>query len=160
MSTQVTTASRGAHVYPVPPPAYYGAGLVAGALLERLAPLPLGGHRALTVAGAALVVAGATLAVAGVAGVVRHRTTIVPHRSVSALVTSGGYRWSRNPMYAGLAVAYLGVSALIGSWWPLVLWPVVLTAVARFVIRPEERYLNDRFGRQYLDYSARVRRWL
>lgn len=160
MAVHSPTVSDGARVFPLPPPLYYAAGLAGGALLDRLAPLPLDGPRIVTAAGVALVVAGAVLTGSGVAGVVAHRTTIVPHRPVSTLVTGGGYRWSRNPMYAGLAVAYLGVAALIGSWWPVLLWPLVLVTVARVVIRPEERYLSERFGQEYGDYCARVRRWL
>lgn len=160
MSTQVHTGSHGARVIPVPPPLYYGAGLAAGALLEQAVPLPLAGSTPVTAAGVALVVAGLALAGSGIAGVVSHRTTIVPHRPVATLVTGGGYRWSRNPMYTGLAVAYLGAAVLIGSWWPLALWPVVLTAVALLVIRPEEEYLTARFGEQYRAYRTRVRRWL
>jgi protein-S-isoprenylcysteine O-methyltransferase Ste14 len=79
---------------------------------------------------------------------------------VSALITTGAYRMSRNPMYTGLAIAYLGGALLIGSWWPVLLWPVVIAAITALVIRPEERYLGERFGPAYADYCARVRRWL
>jgi protein-S-isoprenylcysteine O-methyltransferase Ste14 len=92
--------------------------------------------------------------------VIRHRTTIVPHHPVAALITTGAYRWSRNPMYTGLAIAYLGGALLVGSWWPAALWPLAVLAVARLVIRPEERYLTERFGQTYADYRAQVRRWL
>jgi protein-S-isoprenylcysteine O-methyltransferase Ste14 len=63
-------------------------------------------------------------------------------------------------MYTGLAIAYLGVALLLGSWWPLVLWPLVVVAVRQLVIRPEEQYLTQRFGQAYTDYEGRVRRWL
>ena len=144
----------------IPPPLYYGAGFVAGVLLDRLAPLSIGGRPITTVAGTVAGVLGLTLTWTGVAGVIRHRTTIVPHHPVSALITTGSYRWSRNPMYAGLAIAYLGGSLLVGSWWPVALWPAVIYAVTRLVIRPEERYLTERFGQTYADYRGRVRRWL
>jgi protein-S-isoprenylcysteine O-methyltransferase Ste14 len=75
-------------------------------------------------------------------------------------MTTGGYRLSRNPMYAGLGIAYLGAALLLGSWWPVVLWPLVMLAVDRLVIRPEETYLSERFGQDYSDYRAHVRRWL
>jgi protein-S-isoprenylcysteine O-methyltransferase Ste14 len=155
-----TEPNRGARVIFIPPPLYYVAGLVAGAALDRLVGLPIGGRPATVVAGAALAGAGLALMAGGVVGVIRHRTTIVPHHRVASLVTTGAYRLSRNPMYTGLAIGYLGVALLIGSWWPVALWPVVLLAVRRLVIRPEERYLQDRFGQTYADYRARVRRWL
>jgi protein-S-isoprenylcysteine O-methyltransferase Ste14 len=103
---------------------------------------------------------GVALAAGGIAGVIRHRTTIVPHHPVANLVTSGAYRLSRNPMYAGLATVYVGGAFLAGTWWPLVFWPVVLALVTALVIRPEERYLAQRFGETYARYRAEVRRWL
>lgn len=160
MSSSPLVRSRGAAVPFVPPPLYYAAGLVGGALLDREVAAPLGGRPVTSAVGAAVVAAGLALAVGGVAGVVRHRTTIVPHHPVSALVRVGAYRLSRNPMYAGLGIAYLGAALLIGSWWPMVLWPAVMVAVDRLVVRREERYLAQRFSAQYADYCARVRRWL
>jgi protein-S-isoprenylcysteine O-methyltransferase Ste14 len=100
------------------------------------------------------------LAFSGVAAVIRHRTTIVPHHPVATLLTGGVYRLSRNPMYTGLAVAYLGLALLSGCWWPLALWPLVIVVVRQLVIRPEEHYLTQRFGQTYTDYRSRVRRWL
>ena len=87
-------------------------------------------------------------------------STIVPHHAVSSLVTTGPYRFSRNPMYAGLAVAHVGGALLAGTWWPLVTLPFAVLAVRQIVIGPEERYLAARFGQVYADYRARVRRWL
>jgi protein-S-isoprenylcysteine O-methyltransferase Ste14 len=151
---------RGARVIFVPPPLYYVAGLVAGMAAHAVAPLPIGGRPATAVAGAVVLVLGLMLTAGGVAGVVRHRTTIVPHHPVATLVTDGAYRISRNPMYTGLATAYLGAAVLLGSWWPVALSPVVVLAVLALVIRPEERYLGERFGPAYADYRARVRRWV
>jgi protein-S-isoprenylcysteine O-methyltransferase Ste14 len=144
----------------IPPPLYYAAGLAGGMAIDAAAALPLGGRPATVVAGVLITVLGLALTAAGVAAVIRHRTTIVPHHPVATLLTGGPYRLSRNPMYTGLAVAYLGLALLLGSWWPLVLWPLVVVAVRRLVIRPEERYLAQRFGRTYSDYTSDVRRWL
>jgi protein-S-isoprenylcysteine O-methyltransferase Ste14 len=151
---------RGARVIFIPPPLYYAGGLAGGMALNGVVALPLGGRPGTAVAGAALAALGLALAFAGVAAVVRHRTTIVPHHPVATLLTGGAYRLSRNPMYTGLAVAYLGLTPLLGSWWPLALWPLVIVAVRRLVIRPEEHYLTQRFGLIYTDYQTRVRRWL
>jgi len=117
----------GARVPGVPPPLYFGAAFAAGMLL-RAATVPLSvGARPPTLAVAAfLLVSGTALAVAGVIEVVRHQTTIVPHRAVSALVTTGPYRITRNPMYTGLATAYLGCALLTGSWWPVATLPFAL----------------------------------
>jgi protein-S-isoprenylcysteine O-methyltransferase Ste14 len=155
-----TEAQRGARVIYIPPPLYYAAGLAGGMAINGVVALPIGGRPATAVAGAVLAALGLTLAFTGVAAVIRHRTTIVPHHPVATLLTGGAYRLSRNPMYTGLAIAYLGLALLFGSWWPLALWPLVILAVRQLVIRPEEHYLTRRFGRTYTDYQSRVRRWL
>lgn len=159
MSTNAE-AQQGARVIFIPPPLYYAAGLAGGMAINGVVALPLGGRPATAVAGVVVAALGLALAFAGVAAVIRHRTTIVPHRPVATLLTGGAYRLSRNPMYTGLAIAYLGLALLFGSWWPLALWPLVIVAVRHLVIRREEQYLAQRFGQAYTDYQSRVRRWL
>lgn len=159
MSANAET-QHGARVIFIPPPLYYAAGLAGGMAINGMVALPLGGRPATTVAGAVVTALGLAFAFAGVAAVIRHRTTIVPHHPVATLHTGGAYRLSRNPMYTGLAIAYLGLALIFGSWWPLTLWPLVIVAVRQLVIRPEEHYLIQRFGQAYTDYQARVRRWL
>jgi len=158
--TSQTDAQRGARVIFIPPPLYYAAGLAGGLAVNGLVALPVGGRPATAVAGALVAALGLALAFGGVVAVIRHRTTIVPHHPVATLLTGGAYRISRNPMYTGLAIAYLGLALVFGSWWPLVLWPLVIVAVRQLVIRPEEDYLTRRFGRTYTGYRSRVRRWL
>jgi protein-S-isoprenylcysteine O-methyltransferase Ste14 len=160
MSPSAATPEGGARVFPIPPPLYYAAGFATGMLVHRVAPLPIRGRPASAVAGAVVLAGGAGLANAGFATIIGHHSTVVPHHPVSTLVTNGVYRYTRNPMYTGLAVAYVGGSLLAGSWWPLLILPAVVGAVRRLAIDPEERYLADRFGATYDDYRARVPRWL
>lgn len=155
-----TARGPGARVPRLPPPLYYGAAFAAGMLLRAGAALSIGSRPVTAVAGAVLLTAGSALCLGAVGAVRRNRTTIVPHRPVSKLLTSGAYGISRNPMYTGLTVAYLGGTALSGSWWPLATLAIAVALIRRLVIGPEERYLAERFGRTYLDYRARVRRWL
>lgn len=151
----------GARVIPVPPPLYFGGAFAAGmALNVASSGLRFGTGPALLVVGSGVVAAGAGFVVAGIAQVRKARTTIVPHRPVTALLTSGAFRFSRNPMYTGLAVAYLGGVVLAGSCWPLLTWPLALLAVRVLVIGPEERYLDTRFGDAYRDYSSHTHRWI
>jgi protein-S-isoprenylcysteine O-methyltransferase Ste14 len=155
-----TGTRHGARVIFIPPPLYYAAGLAGGMAINGAVALPLGGCPATAVAGTVVTALGLAFAFSGVAAVIRHRTTIVPHHPVATLLTGGAYRLSRNPMYTGLAIAYLGLALLLGSWWPLALWPLVIVTVRQLVIRPEEHYLGHRFGQTYTDYRSRVRRWL
>src|SRR5689334_19330551 len=115
----------------VPVPWVYVLGYLVGAGLERVAPLtpraqvPSG----VFVAGVILFAAGAVLAGWGWALFHRAGTTRVPGRASVALVTSGPYRVSRNPMYVGLALAYLGEAGMLRQAWPVVVLPVVLAYV-------------------------------
>ncbi len=118
------------------------------------------GRPASALVGGALLVAGLGLDLAGVATVVANRTTIVPHRPVAKLITHGIYRFSRNPMYKGLAIVVAGDALVAGTWWPVVLLPLVLLAVRRLVTQPEETYLAERYGPIYADYRRSVRQWL
>ncbi|HEY8654609.1 MAG TPA: isoprenylcysteine carboxylmethyltransferase family protein [Dermatophilaceae bacterium] len=161
VTSQGASQPAGARALRVPPPLYYGAAFAAGMLLRAAsAPLPLGARPEALVVAVVLLVSGTGLALAAVIGVVRNQTTIVPHHAVSALVTTGAYRITRNPMYTGLAMAHLGGALLTDSWWPLATFPFALLAVRRLVIDPEERYLANKFGQPYSNYQTRVRRWL
>lgn len=156
----VPARARGARVFPIPPPAYYGAAFAAAMVLQRTVPLDVPGGRTRALLGAAILVAGLALDVAGVASVLAHRTTIVPHRPVAKLITTGIYRFSRNPMYTGLAIVVAGGALLAATWWPLLLLPLALVAVRQLAIKPEEAYLVECYGSVYADYRLRVRRWL
>lgn len=152
--------TAGAQVILIPPPLYYGIAFAVGVVIQQIVPLDIPALPATTPIGLTVLIAGSALCVAAVVAVVRHHTTIVPHHPVSALLTGGAYRVSRNPMYTGLALIVGGGSLIAGTWWPLILLPVALTAVRRLVIDPEERYLTTRFGPSYTTYRATVRRWL
>ncbi len=156
-----TTSAHGAQVLPVPPPLFYGLAFAVGMVLHAMiVPLPMGGGLARVVPGLILVGAGFALAGSAVARVRRRHTTIVPHRPVAALLTDGPYRLSRNPMYTGLALTYLGCTVLADTWWPLLTLPVALLGIQALVIGPEEPYLATRFGHGYTDYTQHTRRWL
>lgn len=110
-----------------------------------------------------------TLALVGVAfdasGLIafrRAKTTINPMKpkSASALIDSGVYRVTRNPMYVGLVFLLCGWAVFLWSWWAL-LGPFAFAAyIGRFQIAPEEKALAELFGAEYLAYKAKVRRWL
>jgi protein-S-isoprenylcysteine O-methyltransferase Ste14 len=156
------SAPRGAAVRFPFPPALFAVPLAAALAVDRRVrlPLPGAGSAALTCAGIAVGAAGIALSASGMVAVLRRRTTVVPHRPVTRLVTTGPYRVSRNPMYAGQAGALVGAGLATGSWWPLAAAAVSMLATSRLVIGPEEDYLAGRFGDEYAHYRSRVRRWL
>jgi protein-S-isoprenylcysteine O-methyltransferase Ste14 len=134
-----------------------------GAGLEQIWPVRLGGDvggRASSAVGGVLFTIGALIAGWGLVTFQRARTTTVPGESSSRLVTWGPYRFSRNPMYVGLTIAYLGEAFLLRQVWPGVLLPVVLAYVNWVVIPVEQARLTDMFDAEYVAYQRRVRRWL
>ena len=159
MSDDSSPANAGVHF---PPPLLYVAGIVAGWLAHRVHPLPITGHPSAARTALVIVLGLGWLALLAPAwtGFLRKRTTIIPNRPAAALVTSGVYRFTRNPMYVSLVLLYLAVTLALDSWWPLVLLPLVVIAVDRLVIRREEWYLAHAFPGEYDEYRRRVRRWL
>ena len=146
-----------------PPPFLFAAGfLVAWALHDRV-PLPLlprGAQRAGETAGMILAGAGLLLMFWGLATFHAHRTAVFPNRPAAHIVREGPYRYTRNPMYTGMTVAYCGLTLLINAVWPLLMLPIVLVLLVRLVISREERYLASAFPSEYAEYRRKVRRWL
>ena len=90
----------------------------------------------------------------------RHETGLLPGDATTAMIESGPYRLSRNPLYVGLLALYLAIALLGSTFWGLVLFPVAVLLVLWGAILPEERFLHARFGEAYDAYRHRVRRWL
>jgi len=146
----------------VPPPV---AGLISGALAwlasAALGPTAIAFSIRLTGAGA-LVLLGFAITLAGVRVVRRAKTTLNPIKpeTTSALVTSGIYRYTRNPMYLGMATWLLAWSAWLGTPVGLLGAPLFMLYMNRFQIGPEERALSKLFGAEFAAYRTRARRWL
>jgi protein-S-isoprenylcysteine O-methyltransferase Ste14 len=106
--------------------------------------------------------AGLLLALAGVAAFRQARTTVNPTTpgAASAVVTTGVYRWTRNPMYLGFLLALIGWGLLLANPWSLLGWPAFVAYMNRFQIQPEEAMLTAKFGAAYVGYMRQVRRWL
>jgi protein-S-isoprenylcysteine O-methyltransferase Ste14 len=145
-----------------PPPAIYALALGAGFLAHRLWPVALWPDhlRAMRVAGILLFLAGLGIALAAVRTFRATGTSPNPTRPSKALAFAGPYRFTRNPMYLGLFLASAGFAVFWNAFWPLATLPFAILAMTVFVIRREERYLEERFGQPYHDYTRRVRRWL
>lgn len=112
--------------------------------------------------GVALLLAGVGVAISGVVAFRQARTTVDPRhpQKMSALVTSGVYRATRNPMYLGMLLALVGWACWLGRFPPFFLPPFFVIFLNRFQIAPEERALARMFGPGFAAYRARVRRWI
>lgn len=143
-----------------PPPLVYAAGLGAGWWLQQV--WPLGFNATLMVRQMAWGALGFGLALMlwAVWVIWRHHTTVNPYKAASTLVTHGPFAYTRNPIYVADMLVYFAVTVLMGSAWPLVLVPLVWVIMRYGVIAHEEAHLTAKFGQDYLDYCARVRRWI
>ena len=88
------------------------------------------------------------------------KNTLVLIKPASSLQATGIYSITRNPMYVGLGLIYLGMSCFVGNWWNIILFPLLLLIVQEYIIKREEKYLVRRFGQEYIFYKTKVRRWL
>lgn len=140
---------------PFPPPLIPLAGLLAGFLLDWVAPLRLGFTSGLF--GLALGLGG--LALVGMA-LAELRQDAHPFHAASALRTGGVLRFTRNPIYLGFVLLVAGAALASGNAWLWLAVPLVWLGLDRVVVVREERYLAARFPAEYIAYCARVRRWL
>jgi protein-S-isoprenylcysteine O-methyltransferase Ste14 len=116
--------------------------------------------RASTFAGGLLFTLGAVIAGWSLVIFRKAHTTTVPGKMSAKLVTWGPYRFTRNPMYVGLTLAYLGEAGLLKQIWPVFLLPLTIPYLNWTVIPVEEAKLKEVFHGEYEQYRARVRRWI
>ncbi len=147
----------------VPPPWAFILMYLAGVALQRILPMGIRSPELtwiIRVAGFVFVVVGIAFAASALGIFRKAKTTTVPFATPSTLVISGPYRFTRNPMYVGLTLIYLGVAGTRNEIWPVVLLPLLLAYINFLVIPVEEKNLRGVFGDTYKAYGTRVRRWL
>jgi protein-S-isoprenylcysteine O-methyltransferase Ste14 len=142
------------------PPLIYLAGIVIGIVITIWIPTKIVPSSLAWMLGGIVIICGGVLAGSAILKFKGVGTTVRPDRAASTLVVVGPYRISRNPMYFGLALVYVGIALADQSVWALILLPVVLTVIQRRAIEPEEAFLERRFGADYIRYKDNVRRWI
>ena len=161
MNRQTSTANQDVpKLGVVRPPLVFLVSILLGTLLQLALPLPVLPRTLALPLGASLVVAAVALFASAV-GKFRAAGTPVPARQpTTAIVRTGPYRFSRNPIYLAFSLFQLVIAIWANSLW-LLATLVVAAALMHYVVIPkEEEYLERRFGSQYLEYKASVRRWL
>jgi len=146
----------------VPVPWVFVLTYLLGVVLESVRPgvAPPDAARASLIVGGLLFAAGAAIMAWALLIFRRARTTTVPGMPSARLVTWGPYRFSRNPMYVGLFLAYLGEAGLLKQIWPVLVLPLTLAYLNWTVIPVEEARLQQVFQDEYDAYRSRVRRWI
>lgn len=146
------------------PPAVPLLTVVAGILAERLWPLSTG----ITISPVVRHVIGGLIIVTAIAGLGAWSVMLMrrsgqsenPWKPTTSIIDYGPFRITRNPMYLQMVIVCVGVAVLLANVWIALLTPLCALVLDRLVIQHEEEYLQRKFGQQYLDYKARVRRWI
>jgi len=146
----------------VPPPLVYLGTLVLALGLDYAVAGPGPGlpGTARIVAGIALLLAGTAIPLSAIFRFRAAGTEVRPWMPSTALVTTGIYHYTRNPMYIGMSLIYAGIALLADSLIALAVLVPLLVAITYGVIMREERYLEVTFGEEYRRYKGRVRRWV
>ncbi len=156
-------SSAAARLARIPAPLLFAAVFAAGAALQHGLALPLPGAGALAtldLMGTMLANASLLLTLPCMLLFARERTTLLPGSVPSRLVVRGPYRYSRNPLYLALVLAYAGFAGMYQLPWALVLLPLPVAWLQRLTIPFEEARMHALFGEDYARYRRRVRRWV
>jgi protein-S-isoprenylcysteine O-methyltransferase Ste14 len=142
------------------PPLLYAGTFVVVLVLRWFWPMPILGHGITLWPGLALVVLGVAIIVPGRRALQAAGTNVNPALPTTTIVTSGPFRFSRNPLYVGLTLVYFGLTLAFNTWWGLVVLVPLLIIMHTGVVLREERYLEQKFGETYRQYCSRVRRYV
>ena len=141
-------------------PLLLAVAIVLTGALQWLAPLPFFTSLPSRILGVVLFLGGFALGFPALRGMLKARTSPNPHRPVQALVRDTTYRFTRNPMYLGMLISYAGLFIFLRNPWFILFLPILFWLFTSLVIIPEEKYLEEKFGQDYLDFKSRVHRWI
>jgi len=134
--------------------------IVIAYFLGRFVSVPFSAPPFLRYVGLGLTFVGFLLGIGAFYEFRKSRTTLDPHASVKQLVTSGIYRFTRNPIYLGFLLMVIGLPLNSGLYWGILMAPLYIMMMTRLVIEREEAYLEKKFKGVYTSYKSSVRRWL
>jgi len=149
-------------VIKVPPPLYMPLAIAVALILEKLVfPLPLNWNTPATrIVGWGLIILGFGMIFSINRQMRAKGTNPNPGTPTTALLTTGIYSITRNPMYLFGGVVVAGACILFNTWWGLPAMILNWVLYYYWAIKPEEAYLEGKFGQEYLDYKKKVRRWI
>ena len=144
----------------VPAPFFYAGVLVIGIVLNAFFPVPFLPSVVALIVGLPLIAIGILVVRSAFRALGRENTSPDPYEPTTKIVVDGPFRFTRNPIYLSFTLIYLGITLAFNTLWALLLLLPVLLAIDRGVILREEKYLEPKFGDEYLRYKAKVRRWI
>jgi protein-S-isoprenylcysteine O-methyltransferase Ste14 len=142
-----------------PPPLIYAVAFLAALGLHALSPMPILNSRLALLIGFIPLLLGLAIVIPGRNALAGAGTNVNPMRPTTTIVTSGPYRFTRNPLYVGLTLMYCGLTLGFNTWWGFILLVPVLIVMHLGVVQREERYLEQKFGEPYRKYKSTVRRY-
>jgi protein-S-isoprenylcysteine O-methyltransferase Ste14 len=143
-----------------PPPLIYLGTLIFGLLLGRRFSIRFLPRKLARCLGLPLLGGGALLLGWFERAMRQADTPTSPYKPVEHIATEGPFRYTRNPGYLAMTLIYAGIASLANALWANLLLPASLLVIQHGVIEREERYLEGKFGEEYLSYKAQVRRWI
>ena len=155
MNSQTKT-SKGPGVY-FPPPLLYVLIFIAAVFIQKKIPIPDSLFQSLTIniVGILLLLMALFFLFKSLRQFFQSKNTVMLIKPASSLQTTGIYQISRNPMYVGLSIVYIGISCFIGNWWNIILFPFLLLVVQEVIIKREEKYLELEFGQNMRNIKGR-----
>ena len=142
-----------------PPPLIHLVSIMAAVGLAAFFPLALPASGLSVSLGSGLLILSLLIAGSAFRQFARNDNPVPPNQQITSLMKEGVFRFTRNPLYLALALLHIGIGLISGNAWVLITLLPALLVVRYYVIAREEAYLARRFGQEYLDYQARVRRW-
>ena len=146
----------------IPPPLYFFAFLGFGLMLEYFFPVHLVSLSLIprAIVGCTFSLISLYFAVSGFIALIKNKTPFDTAKSTAKIVKNGAYRFSRNPLYLSLLLLLFGIAFFTLSLWLFFTIPILFILFLLNAVKPEESYLSQKFGKEYVDYSAKVRRWI
>ncbi len=153
--------SKGPGVY-IPPPLLYALIFIAAIFIQKKIPIDseIFNTTSIKITGSVFLIIALFFLIRSLRQFFLTKNTVILIKPATSLQTSGIYAITRNPMYVGLAIVYLCITCFIGNWWNIIFFPLLILIIQEYVIKREEKYLEAEFGKQYIDYKSKVRRWL
>jgi protein-S-isoprenylcysteine O-methyltransferase Ste14 len=142
------------------PPVYLAISIVLMAALHFLFPVFRFLEPPISYSGLVLIAVGIAISAYAASRFAKAGTPVVPFERSTILITTGIYRWTRNPMYVGMVIVLLGVGTLCGTLGSLLPIPFFIWLIRVRFIAGEERFLKEIFGERYVVYKKSVRRWI
>ncbi len=159
---QTTATKKDSPGVYIPPPLIYAALFLLSFLLQEMAPLDRSFFYSAIAANISivLIICSLIFIIPAILQFVRSKNSVATVKPASSLQFRGIYGLTRNPMYFGLLLLYVGIGIVKGNWWTIMLIPVLIVLVHVLVIKKEEAYLERAFGQDYINYRKQVRRWI